>query len=158
MLIIQDVLMKKDNIAESVDLLEDNLVRNIAVAFPNLDAMRGDERHVVTLAIVAHIVSKTDVDYADGCFRDTKRFDLVTSLVGNALCKEINEKVPMERNLFMSLFTVLMEEKFGYLFNKRDITRYPIDGKSSLPEALANVVEKTKGIYVNAVIRLRDAM
>jgi len=119
MFLINNVLMRPDNISESVDLLEDSIIVDVTRPFPNIDSLPEGERVATTFAIASYIVDKTDIDYGQDGFRDTNRFEIITSLVSKALAKDLNEYAPIDMVMFASLFKALMAEKFKFLFKPK---------------------------------------
>ena len=153
MFLINNVLIRPDNISESVDLLEDNIVKDVVRPFPNLDAMSEGMRTAITFAIVSYIVDKTDIDYGQDGFRDGGRFEIITNLVSKALAKELNEYVAIDMVMFASLFRTLMSQKFRFLFDvKHKILSDVIYDKDSgfLPLNYSKVIKENTSVVLSA--------
>jgi len=133
MFFINNVLMKPDSIEESVELLSDNIITDISRPFPNIDVVPEKDREAITTAMVAYIVNKTDIDYGQDGFRDYKRFNIITKLVGIALVNEINVRIPVNGVLFRELFENLLDKKFEFLFSRGNIINTMIDVEFSNP-------------------------
>jgi len=152
MFFINNVLMKPDNIEESVELLDDNIIIEVSRPFPNIDVVPERDRVAITLAIVAHIVNKSDMDYGQDNFRDSNRFDIMLNLVGRALAKEINVRIPMDTLLFLELFKALMKKKFAFLFGKASILMGIQDPESVcvLNNELKTIIKDNSNVVVSA--------
>ena len=158
MFFICDVLMKPDNIEESVALLDDNLITDVSRPFPNLDVMPERDRIAITLAIASYIVNKTDIDYGQDGFRDSRKFGIMINLVGRALAKEINVKIPMESLLFLELYKVLMNKKFEFLFNKVNVLlSFDNENEHSLNNELKKVITDNIKTAVSAYLKITNS-
>jgi len=157
MFLINNVLMRPDDISESVDLLEDNIVKDVTRPFPNLDALPEGLRTATTFAIVSYIVDKTDIDYSQDGFRDRERFEIITSLVSKALAKELNEYVAIDMVMFASLFRALMGQKFRFLFvAKRMIISDVIHDNDSdfLPLSYGKIIKENTSAVLSAYSKI----
>ena len=160
MFFINNVLMRPDNVTESVDLLEDNIVRDVTRPFPNLDVLPEGDRIATTFAIACHIVDKTDIDYGSDKFRDKDRFEIIVSLVGKALAKELNEKAPIEMVQFASMFKSLMMEKFAFLYTKRSIVvsfTYQNDTTDTLPLSVSKLIKENPVKVLSAINAIKNS-
>jgi len=146
-ILINGVNMEPDNMAESVELLDDVLAKLVR-AFPNIDVVTEDQRKLMTLVIATYLVDKADVDYGRDDFRDSNKFKIVISILAKALVKELNEKITVEYGLFESLFRSLMYSKFMHLFNNRGMMERILFGRQ-LPIEIIKLIDENKSLLTS---------
>ena len=154
MFFIDGVKMDGDNIGDSVEQLEDGLIRDIAMAIPQIDTVGDDERTVMMIAVAALVTDRTQIKADSAANMDTNRFNINISLIGKMIAKEINEKIPFNVSQFSRLFSMTMSKKYGFLLGNSVIG--DILNVSTLPEEVTRLVQDKRPLLIATFNKLRN--
>jgi hypothetical protein len=149
--------MKPDAIEESVGML-DELIRRVARPFPNIDVLPEGKVITATLAIASFIVDKTTIDYGRDDFKDYDKFVIVTNLVSRSISNEINEFIPINKEVFSSLFRSLMIHKFRFLFNTNSIVAdITCQSDTMFSREITDMIFENKSNLISYIIMIKES-
>ena len=154
MICIKNMEMNTNNLEESIDRLEDDVIRDIIKAFPHIGSMNEVMTKVTMAAIATHLADLTTFEVVS-FKKELTRFEVSISLIGKYIGMELNEVIPVNISVLARLYKNAVMFKYRFCLLEETLKNAIIDNEKPFSDDYMKAIEENKATFINALGELK---